>query len=175
MFPKAHAVAYVMMSYRIAYYKVYYPEAFYAVAFSMKVSEFDADTILKGIKAIEKKIEAIEELGKNAAKKEESEITVLELAYEMYARGYEFRPAAIGVSNALDFKVVDGKIVLPLTALAGVGESAALSINAEFAKGPFMSVDDLKNRTRINKTAVAALQEHGTLATLPESDQLSLF
>ncbi len=175
MFPKAHAVAYVMMSYRIAYYKVYYPEAFYAVAFSMKVSEFDADTILKGIKAIEKKIEAIEELGKNAAKKEESEITVLELAYEMYARGYEFMPAAIGVSNALDFKVVDGKVVLPLAALAGVGESAALSINAEFAKGPFMSVDDLKNRTRINKTAVAALQEHGTLATLPESDQLSLF
>jgi len=175
MFPKAHAVAYVMMSYRIAYYKVYYPLEFYAVVFSMKASEFDAETILKGIRAVERKIEMVEELGKNAAKKEENELTVLELAYEMMARGYGFAPAEIGVSDALNFKVVDGKVVVPLVALAGVGESAAVSVVEEFAKGPFMSIDDLKSRTRINKTAVAALQSHGALARLPESDQLSLF
>jgi DNA polymerase-3 subunit alpha (Gram-positive type) len=175
MFPKAHAVAYVMMSYRIAYYKVYYPLEFYAVIFSMRISEFDSETILKGIHAVEKQIVLIEQLGKSATKKQEDELIVLELAYEMYARGFSFKSARIGVSDARYFKVSDGQLLLPIMALSGLGENAALAIEKEFAKGIFLSVDDLKSRTRINKTAVLALKTHGMLTDLPESDQLTLW
>jgi DNA polymerase-3 subunit alpha (Gram-positive type) len=175
MFPKAHAVAYVMMSYRIAYYKVYHPREFYAVFFTTKVSEFDSETILKGAKAIRNKIELIEAKGKNATKKEEDEVTVLEVAYEMYARGYEFSPAEIGTSSATRFLVVNDKVLLPFVALTGVGENAAKAITAEFEKKPFLSVDDMRNRAKLNKTAIEALTNHGVLAGIPESDQLSLF
>ena len=175
MFPKAHAVAYVMMSYRIAYYKVYHPVEFYCVFFTTKVSEFDAETILKGSRAIMNKIELIEAKGKNATKKEEDEVTVLEVAYEMYSRGYEFSPAEIGKSHATRFLPVDGKVLLPFVALAGVGESAAKSIVAEYEKKPFISVDDMRNRAKVNKTAIEALTNHGVLSDIPESDQLCLF
>ncbi len=175
MFPKAHAVAYVMMSYRIAYYKVYHPMEFYAVFFTTKVSEFDSETILKGAKAIRNKIELIEVKGKNATKKEEDEVTVLEVAYEMYARGYDFSPAEIGTSSATRFLVADGKVLLPFVALTGVGENAAKAITTEFEKKPFLSVDDMRNRAKLNKTAIEALTNHGVLAGIPESDQLSLF
>lgn len=175
MFPKAHAVAYVMMSYRIAYYKVYHPVEFYSVFFTTKVSEFDSETILKGAKAIWNKIEMIDAKGKNATKKEEDEVTVLEVAYEMYSRGYEFAPAEIGKSHATRFLSVDGKVLLPFVALTGVGESAARAIVAEFEKKPFLSVDDIRNRAKVNKTAIEALTNHGVLSDIPESDQLSLF
>ncbi len=175
MFPKAHAVAYVMMSYRIAYYKVYYPAQFYSVFFTTKVSEFDAETILKGPRAVRAKIEMIEAKGKNATKKEEDEVTVLEVAYEMFARGYEFSPAEIGKSHATRFLTVDGKVLLPFVALSGVGESAAKAIVAEYEKKPFISVDDMRNRAKVNKTAVEALTNHGVLADIPDSDQICLF
>lgn len=175
MFPKAHAVAYVMMSYRIAYYKVYHPVEFYSVFFTTKVSEFDSETILKGPGAVRNKIELIEAKGKNATKKEEDEVTVLEVAYEMYARGYEFAPAEIGKSHATRFLSVDGKVLLPFVALTGVGENAAKAIVTEYEKKPFISVDDMRNRAKVNKTAVEALMNHGVLAEIPESDQLSLF
>jgi DNA polymerase-3 subunit alpha (Gram-positive type) len=175
MFPKAHAVAYVMMSYRIAYYKVYYPVEFYSVFFTTKVSEFDSETILKGARAVMNKIEMIEVKGKNATKKEEDEVTVLEVAYEMYSRGYEFAPAEIGRSHATRFLAVDGKVLLPFVALTGVGESAAKAIVAEYEKKPFLSVDDMRNRAKVNKTAIEALMNHGVLSEIPESDQISLF
>ncbi|MBR0596764.1 PolC-type DNA polymerase III [Sinanaerobacter chloroacetimidivorans] len=175
MFPKAHAVAYVTMSYRIAYYKVYHPVEFYAVFFTTKVSEFDSDTILKGPAAVRNKMELIEAKGKNATKKEEDEVTVLEVAYEMYARGYEFLPAEIGKSDATKFQSIDGKVLIPFVALSGVGESAAKSIVTEFEKKPFISVDDMRNRAKVNKTAIEALTNHGVLSGIPESDQLCLF
>ncbi|HWQ79202.1 MAG TPA: PolC-type DNA polymerase III [Anaerovoracaceae bacterium] len=175
MFPKAHAVAYVMMSYRIAWYKVYYPVEFYAVLFTTKVSEFDSETILKGSRAVRNKIEMIEAKGKNATKKEEDEVTVLELAYEMYARGYEFTPVEIGKSHATRFLASEGRVLLPFVALTGVGESAAKAIVSEYEKKPFLSVDDMRNRAKVNKTAVEALMNHGVLSEIPESDQLSLF
>ena len=175
MFPKAHAVAYVMMSYRIAYYKVYHPVEFYAVFFTTKVNDFDAETVLQGSKAVQNKIEMIEAKGKNATKKEAEEITVLEVAYEMYARGYEFHPAMIGKSHETRFLSDEGKVRLPFSALAGVGENAAKAIVSEYAKKTFLSVDDLRNRAKLNKTAIEALVKHGVLSELPESDQLSLF
>lgn len=175
MFPKAHAVAYVMMSYRIAYYKVYYPLAFYAVFFSMKVAEFDADTILKGRGAVEKKIQIIEDKGSNALQKEKDELTVLEVAYEMYSRGFEFKPVDIYQSEAMTFKIVDGRVLLPFMAISGVGENAAKAIVREREAGEFISIDDLKVRAGLNKTAVEALDRHGVIKSLPDTNQLSLF
>jgi DNA polymerase-3 subunit alpha (Gram-positive type) len=175
MFPKAHAVAYVMMSYRIAFYKVYHPVEFYAVFFTSKVSAFDAETILKGAGAILSKLNLIEAKGKNATGKEEDEAAVLEAAYEMYARGYGFAPVAIGKSHATRFLSEEGRVRIPFTALTGVGENAARAIVSEYEKRPFLSVDDMRSRTRANKTAVEALTNHGVLTEIPESDQLSLF
>ncbi len=175
MFPRAHAVAYVMMSFRIAYYKVYYPTAFYAVFFTTKIADFNADVILAGIPAILARMQEIEDKGREATKKEEDEVVVLEVAYEMYARGYEFLPARLGISDAVKFDVKDGKVLLPYLALEGVGESAARKLAEEERKGEFFSIDDAKNRAKLNKTAVEALRNHGVFQGLPESDQLSFF
>lgn len=175
MFPKAHAVAYVMMSYRIAYYKVYYPLEFYAATFTLKVNDFDCDTILGGIKAVEKKIASIEDMEKSSSKKNEAELTVLELAYEMYARGFEFTKPDISISEASSFKVVDGKLLVPLQAISGVGENAAKAILMANKMGPFYSIDDLVRRTKINKTAVESLKNQGVLSKIPETDQITLF
>jgi DNA polymerase-3 subunit alpha (Gram-positive type) len=175
MFPRAHAVAYVMMSYRIAYFKVYYPVEFYATYFTTKVSEFDAETITKGPKAILDKMDSIIAKGKNATKKEDDEVIVLEVAYEMYARGYEFTSVELGKSHAIKFYAKDGKVMLPLVALGGVGENAAKSIAEEYEKRPFETIEEIKERAKANKTAIEAMREHGVLKGLPESDQLSLF
>lgn len=175
MFPRAHAVAYVMMSYRIAYFKVYYPVEFYSTYFTTKVSEFDADTILKGSAAVLEKMDGILAKGKNATKKEEDEVIVLEVAYEMYARGYEFMEAQLGISHATKFYAKDGKVLLPFVALGGVGESAAKAIVEEYEKQPFETIEEIRERAKANKTAIEALRNHGVLKGLPESDQLCLF
>ncbi len=175
MFPRAHAVAYVMMSYRIAYYKVYFPAAFYAVFFTMKISEFNAEVILNGIQAVLDRIQEIEAKGKEATKKEEDEVTVLEVAYEMYARGFSFLPAKLGESDAVKFEVVDGKVLLPFLSLNGVGESAAKRLIEEWNTEPFFSIEEIRTRAKLNRTAIEALKNHGVLKGMPESDQMSLF
>ncbi|MGI6727646.1 MAG: PolC-type DNA polymerase III [Anaerovoracaceae bacterium] len=175
MFPKAHAVAYVMMSYRIAYYKVYFPLAFYATFFTMKISDFNEEVIMGGIHTVQKKIEEVEKKGKNASKKEEDEVTVLEVAYEMYARGYEFLPVDMMKSDSVKFQVQDGKILLPFFSLNGVGENAAKKIIEERNNGLFLSIDDLRNRAKLNKTAIEAMYKAGVLAGLPETNQMTLF
>jgi hypothetical protein len=119
--------------------------------------------------------ELIEAKGKNATNKEAEELTVLEVAYEMYARGYEFYPAKLGKSHEIRFLPEDGKVRLPFSALSGVGENAARALVTEYAKKPFLSIDDMSSRAKLNKTAIKALTEHGVLSELPESDQLSLF
>ncbi|MDD4563964.1 MAG: PolC-type DNA polymerase III [Eubacteriales bacterium] len=175
MFPKAHAVAYVMMSYRIAYYKVYHPVEFYATFFTTKVNDFDSETIIKGAKAVQDKIDLIESKGKNATNKETEELTVLEVAYEMYARGYKFYPAKLGKSHETRFLSEESKARLPFSALPGVGENAAKALVSEYTKKPFISIDDMSSRAKLNKTAIKALTDHGVLSELPESDQICLF
>lgn len=175
MFPRAHAVAYVMMSYRIAYYKVYYPPEFYAVYFTTKAADFDEKTILRGSLAVQEKMDDIITKGNNASKKEEAEMIVLEVAYEMYARGYEFLPARLGISDGTKFGTKDGKVVLPFVAVSGVGETAARSLADEYKVRPYETVDEIRERAKINKTAIEELREHGVLEGLPETDQLSLF
>jgi len=175
MFPKAHAVAYVTMSYRIAYFKVYYPLAFYATHFTMKLTEFNSEVILAGPDAILSKIKSVETLGKAAPKKDQDSISVLELALEMYSRGYDFLPIDLKLSDAVKFKVVDGKVLPPFAVVEGVGENAARSLAEEVHNGEFLSVDDLKKRTKLNRTAIAALQDAGVFSRLPQTNQLSLF
>ena len=176
MFPKAHAVAYVMMSFRLAYYKVHYPEAFYATYFTMKAEDFDADLIVKGLEAIKNKMDEIISQGNDATAKEKNMLTVLEVAYEMYARGIKILPVDIYESDAKEFRVVGEKQILPpMIALQGVGENAAIHIQEERANGEFISKEDLRKRTKISKTVIETLSNHGSLNNMSEKNQLSLF
>ena len=175
MFPRAHAVAYVMMSNRIAYYKVYHPVEFYAVYFTTKVAYFDEKVILKGIDSIENRMEEIIRKGQDASKKEEDELPVLEVAYEMCSRGYEFSPARLGISDSLRFLSHEGKVLLPFVAITGVGEGAAVIFEEEYRKRPYETVEDVSDRGKINKTALDELRQHGVLEGLPETAQISLF
>ena len=176
MFPKAHAVAYVMMSFRLAYYKVHYPEAFYATYFTTKAEDFDADLIVKGLDAIKNKMEEITSLGNDATAKEKNMLTVLEVAYEMYARGIKILPVDIYKSDATQFQVAGEKQILPpMIALQGVGENAAIHIQQERENGEFISKEDLRKRTKISKTVIETLTNHGSLDNMSDKNQLSLF
>lgn len=176
MFPKAHAVAYVMMSFRLAYYKVHYPAAFYATYFTIKAEDFDADLIVKGLDTIRNKMDEIQHLGNDATAKEKNMLTVLEVAYEMYARGIKILPVDIYESDATEFKVIDDKTILPpMIALQGVGENAAIHIQQERENGEFISKEDLRKRTKISKTVIETLTVHGSLDNMSDKNQLSLF
>lgn len=175
MFPRAHAVAYVLMSMREAYYKVYYPAEFYAVYFTTKVANFDEKVILKGQQAVWDRMTEIEQMGKDASKKEEADITVLEVAYEMYARGYEFAPARLGESDATKFRVNNGRVQLPFVAISGMGEGAATAFAKGYEERPYETVEDIMDRGKVNKTVVEELRAHGVLEGLPETAQISFF
>lgn len=176
MFPKAHAVAYVMMSFRLAYYKVHYPEAFYATYFTTKAEDFDADLIVKGLDSIRNKMDEIISLGNDATAKEKNMLTVLEVAYEMYARNIKILPVDIYKSDATEFKVMgENQILPPMIALQGVGENAAIHIQQERENGEFISKEDLRKRTKISKTVIETLTNHGSLENMSDKNQLSLF
>lgn len=176
MFPKAHAVAYVMTSFRLAYCKVHYPEAFYATYFTTKVEDFDADLIIKGYDAIKAKKKEIEELGNDATQKEKGMYIILEVAQEMYARGIKIAPVDIYKSSATEFEVVGpGLLRPPMTALQGVGENAAIHIVEERENGEFISKEDFRKRTKISRTVVETLDKHGSLGSMSDKNQLSLF
>lgn len=176
MFPKAHAVAYVMTSFRLAYCKVHYPEAFYATYFTTKVEDFDADLIIKGYDAIKAKKKEIEELGNDATQKEKGMYIILEVAQEMYARGIKIAPVDIYKSSATEFEVIGpGLLRPPMTALQGVGENAAIHIVEERENGEFISKEDFRKRTKISRTVVETLDKHGSLGSMSDKNQLSLF
>ncbi|MBC2575868.1 PolC-type DNA polymerase III [Peptostreptococcus canis] len=173
MFPKAHAVAYVMTSFRIAYCKINYPEAFYATYFTTKVEDFDIELITSGIDVVKKKMESISEKGNAITAKEKNQYTVLEIVVEMYARNIEFLKVDIYKSDAKEFKIAGkGKILPPMISLDGMGENAAQSIVDNRDK-PFLSKEDLIKRTKVSKSVVEKLSEHGSLDGLSEKNQLS--
>ncbi|MTI48033.1 PolC-type DNA polymerase III [Sporosalibacterium faouarense] len=175
MFPKAHAAAYVMMSFRIAYFKVHYPEAFYATYFTMKAVDFDAELITKGREAVSNKINELEEMGNNKTAKEKNLLTVLEVALEMYARGFNFKKVDLYESDSDKFLIKEDGILPPLKSLQGVGENAAKSIAEERINGKFLSIEDIQSRCKVTKTVIEALKEHGCLEGMSQSNQLSLF
>ncbi len=175
MFPKAHAAAYVMMAFRIAYFKVYYPEAFYTAYFTIRAEgNFDAELMCYGTARVQEAMRQI--AAKDDASAKEKEVyTILELCCEMYARGLGFAPISLYRSHAKKFLPTPEGILPPLSAIAGVSVSAAESIVAEREKGEFFSVEDMHMRTKISKTVLEMLQKSGCLRDLPESSQVTLF
>lgn len=177
MFPKAHAVAYVMMAFRIAYFKVYYPAAYYASFFSVRADEFDADIIVGGINTIKRKMEELHQKGNKATQKEDKIYTILEVALEMYLRGINLQRVDLSTSDSRRFLILDnGKTLLPpLVSLQGLGQAAALGICRAREERPFSSIEDLRIRAKISKTVLEVLQKHGCFSVLPGDDQISLF
>lgn len=175
LFPKAHAVAYVMMAFRIAYYKVYYPEAFYAAFFSVRAEEFDADIICQGPERVRQEIEALERKGAEASARDKNFLSILEVAREMFCRGIKLKRVDLAQSAATRFLIGPGELLPPLGALAGVGRAAAEAIVRAREEKPFTSVEDLQRRSRINRSVLEILERHGCLEGLPATDQLVLF
>jgi len=175
LFPKAHAVAYVTMAFRIAYFKVYHPEAFYASFFSIRADEFDADIVANGLNRIQVEIEVLEKKGNEITAREKNILTILEVAREMYYRGITMKRIDLNRADAGCFQVSQGSLLPPLAALAGVGQAAAEAIVRARRERPFISIEDLQHRTRVSRTVIEALERHGALAGLPPSDQLTFF
>lgn len=174
MFPKAHAVAYVTMSVRLAYYKVYYPDAFYATFLSTKLENFDLGTISQGPDAIIRKLKEIKSEEQLTAK-EEKDIPIYEIALEMYARGCKLGSIGLYTSEASKFTIIDGEIIPPFRVVPNLGLSVAEAISEESKKEEFLSIEDLIKRTRISNTCIEYLKGMGILEGLSESNQLSLF
>ncbi len=177
MFPKAHAVAYVTMAFRIAYCKVHHPEAFYIAYFSVRADDFDASIMANGLTVARQAMEDLLEKKKNntISPKEENVIPILEICIEMYARGINFVKVDLYKSHATDFIQTPEGILPPLNALPGMGENAARSIMEEREKGAFKTREELRIRTGITKTAMEILELNRCLDGMPETDQVSMF
>lgn len=174
MFPRAHAVAYVMTSIRIAWYKVYYPLAFYAAYFTTKLNDLNGDLLIEGAESVKRRIENIKNLVDEASKKEQDEASLLRVVLEMFARGYEFEPIHLGKSHYDRFGIYEGKVIIPISSLPGIGKTIAKEIYSEYRKDPFLSVEDMIRRTGASKTVVEALTQHGALNGIPKDNQLSM-
>ena len=174
MFPKAHAVAYVTMAFRIAYYKVHYPLQFYMTYFSVRADSFDYEIMCKGRDKARENIKMLSSKEK-LTQKDSDMITILEVCIEMYSRGFEFCPIDLYKSHPSKFKETDGKILPPLNALPGLGTSAAESIAKEREAGEFLAIDDIVNRCGITKAVVETMKNAGVLKGMSESSQMDMF
>ena len=175
MFPKAHAVAYVLMAVRIAYFKVHYPIFFYAAYYSIRAADFELDTMIKDSNALRERIKEIESKGNDASPKEKNLLTVLEITLEMKERGFSIQPVDLYKSSATEFIVEDNTLIPPFNAVDGLGTNAALNIVKAREQGEFLSKEDLRERSRISKTVLEYLDQHGCLDGMEEKNQLSLF
>lgn len=175
MFPKAHAVAYVMMAFRIAYCKVHYPLAFYASYFSVRATEFDADLVVQGENVLRNKLVELEQKGNAMTAKEKGLLTIVEMALELYLRKFTFQRVSLYKSDATKFLIIDNGLLPPLASLQGVGDAAAQNIAIARQAREFSSIEDLRVRARVSKTVIDILKGHGCLDDLPETDQLMLF
>ena len=163
-----------MMAWRIAYCKVHYPLAFYAAYFSIRAAEFDADVVARGKEYVKRQLDDLEARDSQDIK-DKATIIVLQLAWEMYLRGFTMERVDIYRSNAEKFILHEKSLLPPLASLGGVGASAARSIVEARKDGVFTSIEDIKKRTGISKTCIDALQAHGCLSGFDESDQMELF
>ena len=173
MFPKGHAVAYVMMAMRIAYFKVHQPLAFYAAFLSRKADDFDMEVMSKGVLAKQK----LEELSKEPKldPKKKNEQAICEIVVELEARGIELLPVDIYLSEGRKFKIEDGKIRIPLIGISGLGGAVIENILKEREEAKFISVEDLKRRTKMSQTVADKLKSIGAISSLSETNQISLF
>ena len=177
LFPKAHAVAYVMMAFRIAWFKVHHPLPFYAAYFYRRSQKggFDAVLMTGGKEAVMANIDAIDK-NEEATAKDEDLLTTLEVVYEFYLRGFEFAPISIYDSHATKFLIKDGKLLPPFVAISGLGESAAWDL-MEGRKGKtFLSIEEVAAACpKVSKTHMQMLKEAGAFGDLPDTSQVSFF
>ena len=177
LFPKAHAVAYVMMAFRIAWFKVYHPLAFYAAYFYRRSQKggFDAVLMTNGMESVLANIDAIEN-NENATDKDEDLLTTLEVAYEFYLRGLEFLPINIYESHATKFLIKDGKLLPPFVAISGLGENAAWDLMKGREGKNFLSVEEVSLACpKVSKTHIQMLKDAGAFGDLPDTSQVSFF
>ena len=177
LFPKAHAVAYVMMAFRIAWFKVYHPLAFYAAYFYRRSQKggFDAVLMTQGMEAIMANMDAIE-TNENASDKDEDLLTTMEVVYEYYLRGFDFLPIDIYKSHATKFLVEDGKILPPFVAISGLGENAAWDLMRGREGKTFLSIEEVAAACpKVSKTHIQMLKDAGAFGSLPDTSQISLF
>ncbi|MBQ2882683.1 MAG: PolC-type DNA polymerase III, partial [Alphaproteobacteria bacterium] len=176
MFPKAHAAAYVMMAWRIAYCKVNYPQAYYAAYFSIRASAFSYEIMCQGQAHLENVMADYKKRQDTLSKKEQDTQKDMKIVQEMYARGYEFVPIDIFTAQSRLFQIMeDGKIMPSLNSIDGLGEKAADAIVEAAKDGPFLSKDDFRQRTKASKTVIEMMDSLNLLGDLPESNQISLF
>ncbi len=176
MFPKAHACAYIMMAFRIAWFKVHIPLAYYAAYFSIRAKAFDAEFMINGKEVVKQKMKEIEMQGNQAANKDKDMYDDLELVLEMYERGFKFLPIDLYKSHATNFLIEEDGLRPPLNSISGMGNVAAEGIYTAFKEGgPFSSIDDLKTRAKIGNSTLDSLEKFGCLRGLPKSNQMSFF
>ena len=175
MFPKAHAAAYVMMAYRIAYCKVNYPLAYYAAYFGIRADAFSYELMCQGKEKLAYHIREYKSRQDRLSKKEQDTMKDMKIVQEMYARGLEFMPIDIYEAKATKFRIVDGKLMPPLSSIDGMGDKAAEAVEQASRDGRYLSKDDFRQRTKASKTVIDKMSELGLLSDLPESNQLSLF
>ena len=181
MFPKAHAAAYVMMAWRIAYWKINYPLAYYAAFFSIRASAFSYELMCRGQAHLESVMAEYKRRNESLvkeeqlSKKEQDTYKDMKIVQEMYARGFEFAPIDIFTAQSRLFQIVDGKLMPSINSIDGVGQAAADAIVEAAKDGPFLSKDDFRQRTKASKTIVDLMSSLGLLGNLPESNQISLF
>ena len=175
MFPKAHAAAYVMMAYRIAYCKINYPLAYYAAYFGIRADAFSYELMCQGKEQLNFYIRDYEKRKDSLSKKEQDTLKDMRIVQEMYARGFTFVPIDIYRAKATRFQIVDGKLMPPLSSIEGMGDKAAEAVEAASGQGPYLSRDDFRQRTKVSKTVIDLMNDLGLFGDLPESNQLSLF
>jgi len=174
LFPRAHAAAYVTMSFRIAYFKVHHPIQFYACYFTIRASDFDSSIITMSVQDIMEAMNAVDG-NQDATGRDKSLAAIMEVVAEARMRGIAFLPVDIAKSCATVFTIEHGSIRLPLVSVASLGDTAARSVAQAREERPFSSIQDLRDRTRLTRSHIDILRETGALAGLPETDQLSLF
>ena len=175
MFPKAHAAAYVMMAWRIAYCKVYYPLAYYAAFFSIRATAFNYELMCQGKEKLNYFIKDYEKRKDTLTKKEQDTVKDMRIVQEMYARGFTFLPLDVYTAKARYFQIIDGKLMPALNPIEGLGDKAAEAIEDAAKQGAFLSKDDFRQRTKVSKTVIDLMSDLGLLEGLPETNQLSLF
>ena len=175
MFPKAHAAAYVMMAWRIAYCKVYYPLAYYAAYFSIRATAFNYELMCQGKEKLNYFIKDYEKRKDTLTKKEQDTGKDMRIVQEMYARGFTFLPLDVYTAKARYFQIIDGKLMPALNTIEGLGDKAAEAIEDAAKQGAFLSKDDFRQRTKVSKTVIDLMSDLGLLEGLPETNQLSLF
>ena len=176
MFPKAHAAAYVMMAWRIAWYKINEPLAYYAAFFSIRSPGFDYEKMCQGPEVLRRHMEEFEAKDKkDQEQKEQEQYKAMKVVREMYARGFSFVKIDVFQARATKFRIIDGMLMPSLNKIEGLGDNVAAQIVDACKDGPFLSLDNFRERTKCSRTISEKLVSLGILEGLPESDQLSIF